>query len=444
MTDGGRLHGLLELIEEVTGNVIQPTDRGGIGELVARRLLELNRESMREYVEDLRNDPASPEWRYLMARITIKESYLFRGSRQIEALSETVIPRVVGDLPPMETLRVWSAGCARGEEAATLAMALAESRWLAGRRWEIVATDVDETALEAARRGLYGRRAVAAVPEALKGRYLTGDGETWQLRPSLLRRIQFQYFNLIKEPFQVPDNVFQIIFLRNVLIYFRESSQRRVIDQMARVLAPEGWMFLGPSESLWPISRALVPVDLGGCFTYRHPVPASQPTPDPGAVAPPPRRPRQKAGKPAEPVVPIVVRPAPLATDGGENPERVVELLHEGRAQEAAIQLERLISSSPDDPELHLLAGLAQDLTGVTNRAIDAYRAALYLKPELFHARYLLAEALRRAGHDGRAAREYRRLARQLTGQAVPTARFAELLGLPDQEALIARCRRYI
>src|SRR6185295_16795795 len=156
------------------------------------------------------------------------------------------------------------------EEPATLAMLLAEEPSLAGWDWTIVATDIDEESLAGARLGLYGARAVAQVPPPLLERWFVKRGKLFELDAGLRSRIDYQALNLAHAPFSLPCAEFDLILLRNVLIYFRRPLQRRVVSQVAPLLAPEGVLFLGASETLWQIQEELEAVDLGPCFAYRH------------------------------------------------------------------------------------------------------------------------------------------------------------------------------
>src|SRR4029078_12682475 len=123
-------------------------------------------------------------------------------------------------------LRIWSAACARGEEPATLAMLLAEEPSLSGWNWTIVATDLDEEALAGARLGLYGERAVAQVPPPLLERWFSRRGKLYELDAGLRSRIDYRRLNLAQAPYALPLDSFDLVLLRNVLIYFRRPLQR--------------------------------------------------------------------------------------------------------------------------------------------------------------------------------------------------------------------------
>lgn len=401
------LRQLAQLVEQVSGNVVPESFYPFLAEVAQERRLARGFADISSYVKALAAGRLQEEWRQLLSAITIKESSFFRTPQHFEALRRQVIPMLVQARHRSRSLRVWSAGCARGEEPATLAMVLAEHPLLAGWSWSILATDVDEEALEAARRGLYGERAVAAVPEELKQRYFERKDEFWAFSPRLAQRITYRYLNLVAEPFPDFPQPFDLVMLRNVLIYFRLASQRRVLANIAKVLAPDGFLFLGPAETAWQVSDRFEPVDLGGCFAYRPVTATPRPT-----TAPPPRRPLRTRPQPPPPT-PSTPPPPPEPPPAGPEPDPLAEavaLLARGQLPQAQAALEQVLAANPADAQAHALEGYLHEVAGRGRQAIAAFRACLYLEPDLFQARLLLAHALRREGELGRAQAEYRHL----------------------------------
>lgn len=401
---------LAQLVEQVSGNVVPESFFPFLAEVAQERRVARGFANLSDYVKALASGRLSEEWRQLLAAITIKESSFFRTPQHFEALKDQIIPLLVQTRHASRTLRLWSAGCARGEEPATLAMVLAEHPLLSGWSWSILATDVDEEALEAARRGFYSEKAVAALPAELKERYFTPQAGGWLLSPRLLQRITYRYLNLIAEPFPSFPQPFDIIMLRNVLIYFRLASQKRVLANIATALAPDGFLFLGPAETVWQVSDRFEPVDLGTCFVYRPQV-AGRSTPTRPRPAPP--------GKPQKPAAPERKAPPPQpkreAQPAAPKPEteplaEAVAFLTQGRLGEAQEALRQLLAANPADAQAHALEGYIHEVAGRPAEAIAAFRACLYLEPDLFQARLLLAHALRRAGETTRAQAEYRHL----------------------------------
>lgn len=423
---------LARLVEEVSGNVVPERDLARLERRAAEQAREAGFSNLEAYVCHLALERSGAHWRRLLEFVTVNESYLFRAPQQFTVLADAILPRLAAARGGQRRLLLWSAGCARGEEAVTLAMVCAESRYLAGWHWEIIATDVDEAALAEAREGRYGARAVAQVPGTLLDRHFERQGACWVVRPHLMSHIRYEHLNLVYEPLPFNEERFDVIFLRNVLIYFRASSQRRVAAAMARVLAEDGVLFLGPSESLWKLSEELTPVDLGGCFVYRHraAVPAGDRPPAESVAAGSAVQVRPPSATPPAPPT------APLPTAGipprepppGHSAGALVRALAEGRIETASDMSRDLLVEAPDDAVLRALNGLLEDAQGRTEDAVRCYRAALYLEPDLFQVRFLLARALARLGWRARARHEY--------GETLVTLKEADRRELPDAELL--------
>lgn len=414
---------IVALVEQVSGNVVPERDRERIVALASRRADETAGGDLDRYLGRLRDRQDTPEWRYLLSQITVNESYLFRAPQQFVALETTLLPTLAAARPEHH-LRVWTAGCARGEEAVSLAITLAESRWLAGWSWTVEATDVDDSALDQARCGEFGRRAMSRVSAARVERWFRPVHGGWRPVDELRERIRFEHLNLADPRFTPPRDVLDIVFLRNVLIYFRPERQRRVIDRIAEYLAPDAVVFLGPSESLWQLTDRLVPQDLGSCFCYRPRTPGE--TPEPSSGARPPKR-RQ---------------PSRPRHDSVEGRLRAIDLLARGEADRAAAWLVGALQAHPDDGHLRTLAARADELLGDSDSARRGYRAAVYLEPQLFHARVLLAVCLERAGKAGRARTEWLAAREAIeNGRAIPLVGW-DRLGLPDERAALATTLR--
>lgn len=493
------LQQLVSLIRETTGNIVPPARYSFLEEVAHRRAQARGCGAVSEYVQALASGDLEREWESLIPLVTIKESYFYRAPQQFEAIRHHALPEILKARAASRHLRIWSAACARGEEPATLAILLAEEPSLAGWEWSILATDVDEEALAGARLGLYGERAVSGVPPALMERYFKRRGKLLELDPELRARIDFRHVNLAHPPFSLPHPEYDLVLLRNVLIYFRRPLQRWVMSEVSRTLAPHGYLFLGASETLWQIQDELEAVDLGACFCYRHPQAQPESPPKPKAAPlpapqelPPPRPARVKAEPPpvAAPVEPAVERPragwldiqdpgvwsrtrgaAPVSPAkpepappnggpkprGGEPPRGLAEpcAVHERLAQaarelaanrvdEAAKILAEVQAAEPSEPAAHALEGFLHDLAGRTEDAVASYRAALYLDPALFQARVLLADCLLRLGQRDRAEHQFREVLSFLeSGRERELHLYADL-PLPSRERAQRRCRQVL
>jgi chemotaxis protein methyltransferase CheR len=462
---------LVSLIRETTGNVIPPARMAFLEEVAERRAHARGLAGMEEYVHALSGRELADEWASLIPLITIKESYFFRAPQQFDVIRRGILPALVKVRAGSRQLHIWSAACARGEEPSTLAMLLAEEPALAGWDWTIVATDVDEEALAGARIGLYGERAVSQVPPEQLERWFSRRGKLYELDVNLRSRIVYQSVNLAHAPFVLPHEQFDLVLMRNVLIYFRRPLQRWVISQVARVLTPEGYLFLGASETLWQIQDELESVDLGPCFAYRHRgarppgeggeapakrprvarpfppgVPAAQATPQaepPRPAPPPPPKPRTPVSSPA-PAVAVAEAPPQVALSVHELLLTASRDLAANRTAEAGRAVEKALVADPSEPSAHALEGFLLDLAGRADEAITAYRAALYLDPALFQVRVLLGDCLLRLGHGDRAEQQFREVLTLLaSGRERSLVLFSDL-PFPERERAQRRARQVL
>ncbi len=452
-----------ELIREITGNIVPAERHDFLEELAERRRRVLALPGVPAYLEALAAGELDSEWEPLVSLITIKESYFFRAPQQFEAIREHVLPRLLRARAGTRRLRVWSAACARGEEPATLAMLLAGERDLAGWEWSVLATDLDAEAVELARRGIYSERAVAQVPPELLERWFARRGKLFELAPELRARIDYRPLNLAHPPYDLPAAEYDLILLRNVLIYFRRPLQRWVVGQVAKALAKKGCLFLGASETLWQVQEELEAVDLKTCFCYRHwrtPRPKVETAPPAAAEAPAaaerpraaPERPRPvlaarpAAVPPAEtarPAKPAAPSPPPSTNQSVQ--ERLMAAarqLADNRVAEAAGAIAAVLAEEPAEPAAHALEGFLHDLSGRAEAAAASYRAALYLEPSLFQARLLLADCLLRLGHKDKAAHQFREVLATLNGGRERALAALANLPLPDRERAMRRCRQ--
>jgi chemotaxis protein methyltransferase CheR len=439
---------LVALIRERTGNVIPPSRHPFLEELAERRAQAKGAVSVEGYVAALESGSLRGEWESLIPLLTIKESYFFRAPQQFEIIRREILPQILQARAQTRQLRIWSAACARGEEPATLAILLGEEKALAGWSWSIVATDVDEEALAGARLGLYGDRAVAQVPPELLDRYFSRRGKLFELSSELRSRILYRSLNLAHPPFELPHPEYDLILLRNVLIYFRRPLQRRVVSQAGQLLSRHGYLFLGASETLWQIQDELEAVDLGSCFSYRH---RRRPREAAERPAPPPRpRPRPPApvAPAAAPMVSIVVPAAPVpAPPPAASQERLLAAarsLADNRVDEAAQVIGDVLAADPSEPAVHALEGFLHDLMGRTDDAVGSYRAALYLEPALFQVRILLADCLLRLGNRDRAEHHYREVLSHLAGGRERSLPDFAGLPFPDRTRAQRRCRQVL
>lgn len=242
-----------------------------------RRMKQLNAKSPREYWDHLTAHPSRDgEMRQLLNEITIGETCLFRSQPQIDALRKVILPEIVADKTKQITrrLRIWSAGCSTGEESYTVAMNMMEEGAVLLKDWtvEILATDLNDRSVEAAKAGIYGDYALRSTPDYFKRKYfLAVDDKKLQVRPEVKKLITFSRLNLQDDSRMLFMKGMDVVFCCNVLIYFDGSSKAKVINHFFSNLNFGGYFFLGTSESLLNLNDKFHLVHFPGAIAYWKP-----------------------------------------------------------------------------------------------------------------------------------------------------------------------------
>ena len=227
--------------------------------LIQKRLsplaLELNFDSFQKYFYYLQYDPRSDaEYDKIFDLVTTNETYFFREPAQLAAFSEEIVPELM-EKRPGRKIRIWSAGCSSGEEAYTIAMLLSEKGYYEKAAFEIFATDLNQLVLAKARKGIYRENAFRATNDQLRQKYFTQeDAHAWRIKDEVRNRVQFGRLNLYDGPRVSLVGALDVIFCRNVIIYFDEASKRAVVQSFYSRLLEGGYLLLGHSESLISLS----------------------------------------------------------------------------------------------------------------------------------------------------------------------------------------------
>ncbi len=181
--------------------------------------------------------------------MTTNETFWYRDSAQFTALAETVLPDLLQQ--KQGTIRIWSAACSSGQEPYTIGICV-DKVLKAGRHHQnvqIIGTDISDSVITAAKQATYSEQELSrGIDDVIKTEYFIRTGEHYQLKPGVTNRVRFQQFNLLK-PFSVLGR-FDVIFCRNVLIYFSEEIKRDILTRMADILEPGGYLFLSSTESM--------------------------------------------------------------------------------------------------------------------------------------------------------------------------------------------------
>ncbi|MDA0782908.1 MAG: protein-glutamate O-methyltransferase CheR [Rickettsiales bacterium] len=188
----------------------------------------------------------------IVEAMTTNESLFFRDKKPFDCLKDIIIPRIIGKCPDKRHIRIWSAACSTGQEPYSIAMTIMEEPLLASLTFEILATDVDKNVINKAQAGKYSQFEIQrGVPINYLIKYFTQEGEDWCVKEVLKQRIKFTKFNLLDKPNF--SSKFDIIFCRNVLIYFDQPTKANIIMNMENVLEPHGALLLGCSENIFGI-----------------------------------------------------------------------------------------------------------------------------------------------------------------------------------------------
>lgn len=241
-------------------------------ERCSKRMQVLGVKNLRDYYDCLTTKPTrQAELVALLNEITIGETCFFRNVPQLEAIRNTVLPRIVASRSKssLRHLRIWSAGCSTGEEPYTLSMILLEEQKKQLKQWtfEIMATDLNERSLATAARARYDAYSTRNVPINFK-QYFAPAGAELHVLPEVKANVTFRQVNLSDSSRMAMINNIDIVLCCNVLIYFDSSSKRRVIGRFNESLQPDGYLFLGHAESLYGVSEDFRLVHLSGCTAY--------------------------------------------------------------------------------------------------------------------------------------------------------------------------------
>ena len=246
--------------------------------LVESRLLPLARAgghaSVEDYVAALRARPTREAVNDVVEALTTNETFWFRDMEPFEVLRTVVVPEVLRSAAARRRLTIWSGACSSGQEAYTIAMIMAEHVVPLGWQVEIVATDISQQMLDRVDAGTYSQLEVnRGLPAPMLVKYFRKVGTHWQVSDELRSMVRTRHLNLA-QPFG-PLPTFDIVFLRNVLIYFDTDTKRRILQQVRNVTAPGGALFLGAAETTIGLDDTWERTPMGRFTLNRKPLDAA-------------------------------------------------------------------------------------------------------------------------------------------------------------------------
>jgi len=365
---------------------------------------------------------SAPELQELIEAVVVPETWFFRDPAAFAALARLACED--GRPPQAQTgLRLLSVPCATGEEPYSLAMALLDAGF-PEHALHIDAVDISTRALARAQRAVYGRNSFRGSDLAFRDRYFVATPGGHSPVDAVRRRVQFRHGNLL-DGLAAEAELYDVIFCRNVLIYFDRATQDRAIAVLTRLLKPRGWLFVGPSETALLSDHGFISAKLPLAFAFRKGpaagsdarlravqaplMPVRKRAPVAAAPPPPAARPRMV---PAAVAVPRAAAPA----EAPSGIDRARRLADQGHLADAAAHCEaHLRRHGPSAEAFHLL-GLVRDASGNAEDAAEQYRKALYLAPDHHEALVHLALLLRKRGDEVGAQRLQRRANRLQQG----------------------------
>lgn len=474
------------LLTEHLGLQIDGRRLGELPDLLTRRA-EAGGADAEVYLRSLEAGPPQAEIGALAAELTVPETYFFRNMDQFRAFGEAVLPDCLAQAPRRK-LRVLSAGCASGEETYSIGMIARDvaddpSEWLSIR-----GVDINPVALRKAARARYSEWALRETPPDLRRRWFRCEGAERVLDEDVKSLVVFEQRNLVGEEADLwGPEPYDVVFCRNVLMYFSPEIARRVVARIADALAPGGYLFLGHAETLRGLSQDFHLRHTHGTFYYQrkpgpermgiHPqrrameesAPVADSRPDDNwfgailqsaeridrltrAVAPPAANARHDAAPDIARAFDLLARDrfdealdlvGRLPKAVGDDPDilllRATLFVHSGRAAAAELTCRRLLEIDEMSAGAHHVLALCREVAGDARAAADEHQAATYLDPTFAMPRLHLGLLARRAGAHEAARRELRQALLLL--QREETSRLLLFGGGFTREGLVGLCR---
>jgi chemotaxis protein methyltransferase CheR len=264
---------LCEFLYRRTGMIFTEAKRYYVERRICDRMAATGMASFSQYFGRLRGDVGA-EIEHFVNAFTVNETYFYREDHQLRCLTTDLLTGLVADKPTSESIRIWSIPCSTGEEPYSIAIWLLEN-WPQVDAYdvEIVGCDIDTKVLEAARAGEFEKRALMRLPPDLVARYFVPlGGERWRILDEIRQSVLFARVNLIEASETRANGRFDVIFCRNVLIYFDDAARRVAAENLYECLLPGGYLCLGHTESMSRISPLFEVCRYSDAIVYRRPI----------------------------------------------------------------------------------------------------------------------------------------------------------------------------
>jgi chemotaxis protein methyltransferase WspC len=402
------------LLKEKMGLDAESIGIASVERAVRERLTARGLKDVQVYWEQL---GAGQELQELIEAIVIPETWFFRDPEAFAALVRVIRAEWLAKHAE-GTLRMLSLPCSTGEEPFSMAMALLDGG-LPPSRFHIDAIDISTRALARAELGVYGKNSFRARDLGFRDRYFEPVEHSYRLSDGVRRQVSFRHGNLLSAGWLHGAHGYDVIFCRNVLIYFDRVTQGRAVEVLGRLLTASGLLFVGPSETGLLLDHGFVSAGIPLAFAFRR-----------GGSVPQLRSQRRLApaakpvlAKPYQPVARAQPQPKPIPAVNtgaatGHWIEQARHLANQGKLVEALKYCEQNLRSQPASAETFHLVGLLHDAAGRVREAAEHYRKALYLDPQHPEALVHLAVALQKEGDAHGAQRLLERASRLGAGES--------------------------
>ncbi len=403
------LRKVLRLLEDRTGLVYTDNQAKWVQRFLKSRMESLGMKEPGEYYALLSSD--EQEWQRFLSAITVKEGYFFRHGRQFEWIGEEILPEMA-DKAAKENrpLLLWSAATAKGEEAYTLAILAIVSGVAARTEVRVVGSDIDRSALEEARRGVYTLYRLRGLPPDYVQRFFTPLSDNrYRVNKQVRDMVDFVEVNLAKPPYFEAPVKFDLILARNVFIYMGQRTIENALREMASLLREDGYLFTGAAESVWPLASKFRSIRHRGTIAFRLPghspesrgVQAEPPQED--VVSPMPRYAwavdlLDLDDVESEPE--SSYRPSALESvlEEGDMLALAQQVLAEGKLKDAEVWASLALKRNALSAKAYFVLGMVYSREGMIEEAIDTLRKALYLEPTMASAYFELGNLYLRRG----------------------------------------------
>jgi len=260
-----------DFIYEKSGIFIPDNKKYFIENRLGKKIQEKNLKGYEDYLYILKFGGDRNEMSTLFDLVTTNETFFFREPQQFDVFSGELMARIITENTKAgrKDIRIWSAASSTGEEPYTIGMVLLEKPEARAMKKEIYASDISESVLTSARAAVYGSYAVRNIPENYLNKYFINTSQQYQLATSVKSLVKLMKVNLIDEKESKAIRGMDVVFCRNVLIYFDEKAKQKAVSQLYDSLRPNGYLFVGTSESLHNITRAFKPTVINKVIIYQ-------------------------------------------------------------------------------------------------------------------------------------------------------------------------------